>query len=385
MPTDISEHIETVVVGGGQAGLAVGFHLARLGRDFVILDAGLRIGDAWRTRWEGLRLFTPARYSGLPGMPFPGPKDALPTKDQVADYLESYASRMRLPVRLATRVNDVWPDADEGFLVDTAAGRIRADDVVVATGAFAHPRIPDVAAGLDAAIVQLHSSGFHDPSQLADGDVLVVGASNSGAEIALIVAASHRTMLVGPDRGKMPIRPESLLARIVDPFFLFFLNHIATVRTPIGRRALVDIRDHGGPLERVWPEDLARAGVERVVARVVATRDGRPVLEGGEALDVANVIWCTGFAPSYGWIHLPITGSDGWPEQERGVVPARPGLYFIGLPALYSGASGLLGGVGRDAAHVAEQLNRRRRSAEAAAERTARKPSASAPAHTRTP
>jgi len=185
----------------------------------------------------------------------------------------------------------------------------------------------------------------------------------------------------------MPIRPESPLARLFDHVFVFFLTHIATLGTPIGRRGLPDIRDHGGPLERVWPEDLARAGVERIFGRAIAQRDGRPVLEDGQVLDVRNVIWCTGFAPSFGWIHLPVIGSDGWPLHVRGVVSGSPGLFFIGLPILYSGASALLGGVARDAAYLAEQLHRRQRSAEAAAAAapTLHPASAPAPARTRTP
>ena len=378
------EHFETVIIGGGQAGLAVGYYLARQRRPFVILDAGKRTGDAWRTRWDGLRLFTAARYDGLPGLPFPGPRDALPTKDEVADFLETYANEMGLPVRSGIRVTGVWAaEHGEGFRVQAGSDEFDATNVVVANGAYSQPRIPGFAADLDPSILQLHSSEYRSPSQLRDGGVLVVGASNSGAEIALAVAREHPTILSGPDKGKMPARPESRLARVIDPGFWFFINHIATLSNPFGRRALPFVRDHGGPLERVWPADLEAAGVERVFDRTVAARGGLPALEDGRSLEVTNVIWCTGFRPNYDWIHLPVVGADGWPMQVRGVVPAVPGLFFVGLPFLHSAASALLGGVGRDAAHVVRQMQPRLQAAD-----TVREASPAVgpdPARTRTP
>jgi putative flavoprotein involved in K+ transport len=355
-----TERFETIIVGGGQAGLAVGYHLARHGRTFVILDASQRIGDAWRSRWDGLRLFTAARYDGLPGMPFPGPRDALPTKDEVADYLESYTTRMGLTIRTGIRVTRIKPaEHGDGFRLDADQRRFEAANVVIATGAYSHARVPDFARELDPEILQLHSSEYRTPSQLREGAVLVVGASNSGAEIALGVARDHRTILAGPDKGKMPARPGSRLGRVIDPAFWFFINHVATLSTPIGRKALPLVRDHGGPLERVWPPDLEAAGVERVVARAVASRNGAPVLDDGRAVEVTNVIWCTGFRPNYDWIRLPVTDANGWPIQTRGVVSSVPGLYVVGLPFLHSAASALLGGVGRDAAHVVNQMRSR--------------------------
>ncbi len=354
------ERVEAVVIGGGQAGMAVGYHLAQRHQGFVILEAADRIGDAWRKRWDGLRVFTPARYDGLPGMRFPAPPHSLPTKDEVADFLESYAGRMDLPVRTGIQVTGLKRhERGDGFVIAAGPRNFEAAEVVVATGAYGEPRVPGFASELAPSIRQLHSSEFRNPSQLRDGGVLVVGASNSGAEVALIAARQHRTVLAGPDKGKMPIRPESRLARPFDTVFWFFINHVATLNTPIGRKALPFVRDHGGPLERVWPADLAAAGVERVFGRAVGAQDGLPVLDDGRVLDVENVIWCTGFRPDFGWIHLPVVGEDGWPLQVRGIVPSVPGLYFVGLPFLYSGASALLGGVGRDAAFIADRINSR--------------------------
>jgi putative flavoprotein involved in K+ transport len=355
-----NRQFDVVVIGGGQAGLAVGHHLARHRRDFAILDAGARVGDAWRTRWDGLRLFTPGRFNGLPGMPFPGDPHGFPTKDEVADYLEAYANAMELPVRTGVHVSDVWPaDDGRGFRVATDDGDYEATQVVVATGAYDRPRVPDFAAQLDPAIVQLHSSRFRSTAQLRDGNVLVVGASNSGAEIALMAAREHPTVLSGRDVGKMPFRPEDRLARTFDTFFWFFVNKVATLDNPIGRKAAPGIRDHGLPLDRVRPSDLRQAGVERIHARTVGARDGMPLLDDGRVIEAANVVWATGFRPNHEWIHLPITGPDGWPRQARGVVSEVPGLYFIGLPFMYAGASALLGGVGRDAAYLVDHMAHR--------------------------
>ena len=195
-----SEHFETVIIGGGQAGLAAGYHLTRRGRPFVILDANERIGDAWRNRWDALRLFTPARYDGLPGWPFPAPARSFPTKDEVADYLVAYAARFALPVRTGISVTRLSRMRDR-YVLAAGEHRFEADHVVVASGAYHSPRVPAFAAELDPDIVQLHSTEYRDPSRLRQGDVLVVGAGNSGAEIARDVSGRHRTWLSGRDTG----------------------------------------------------------------------------------------------------------------------------------------------------------------------------------------
>src|ERR671911_1375008 len=209
-----SERFETVIIGGGQAGLAVGFHLAREERSVLILDASERIGDSWRKRWDSLRVFTPARYNGLPGWPFPAPGWSYPTKDEVADYLELYAARYRLPVRTGIRVDGLSRE-DSGYVVTAGMSRYEADNVVVATGGYQAPRIPGFASELDPHIVQLHSSQYRNPSQLGEGGVLVVGAGNSGAEISLELAPSHATWLSGPHRGHVPVDIDRWFARHV--------------------------------------------------------------------------------------------------------------------------------------------------------------------------
>jgi putative flavoprotein involved in K+ transport len=350
------ECLETIIIGGGQAGLATGYHLKQQGRPFVILDANRRTGDAWRKRWDSLQLFTPARYNGLPGMPFPGSAHAIPTKDELADYLEAYAARFALPVRNGVRVEGLARQ-DGRFVVSAAGGpRLEADNVVVATGAYQRPHVPDFAERLDPAIRQLHSSAYRNPAQLQEGGVLVVGAGNSGAEIALELARDHQTWLSGRHPGNEPVRPGSALDRLFTPLFWFMLNHVITVNTPIGRKACAQLRAHGIPLARVRLPDLAAAGVERVFDRTVDARDGQPLLADGRVLDVANVVWCTGFRPDFSWIDLPVFGEDGYPRHDRGVVADAPGLYFVGLFCLRAGASALVGGSGRDAAYIAERI-----------------------------
>lgn len=349
-----SERFDTVIIGAGQAGLAVGYHLAKQGRSCLIVAAHQRIGDSWRTRWDSLRVFTPARYDGLPGWPFPAPGWSYPTKDEVADYLEAYAARFGLPVRSGIRVDGLAREHGR-YVVTSGSNRYEADSVVVATGGYQTPRVPAFAGELNLSIVQLHSSQYRNPSQLPEGGVLVVGAGNSGAEIALESSSDHRTWLSGRDTGQEPVRAGSGLDRLFTPPFWFLLSRVLTVRTPIGRKARRQLAGKGLPLARVRRKDLIGAGVTRV-PRVTGVRGGLPVLEDGETLDVATVIWCTGFVTDFSWIDLPAFDPDGEPRHERGVVRSEPGLYFIGLPFQSTAASSLIGGVDRDARYIARHV-----------------------------
>ena len=354
------ERIQTVIIGGGQSGLSVGYHLARRGLPFVILDANARVGDSWRHRWDSLRLFTPARFNGLDGWPFPAAPDVFPTKDEMADYLESYAAHFSLPVRARTRVTKL-SKRDGTFIVDTDSGSIAADQVVVAMATYQASRIPRLAKELDPSIVQLHSGAYRNPAQLREGGVLLVGAGNSGAEIAIEVARTHRTWMSGRDVGEVPFRISSWVGQhLLAPFVLRVLFHrILTVNTPLGRKVRPGVLSRGGPLIRTRRSNLRTAGVERV-ARVAGVKGGQPVLADGRVMsDVANVIWCTGYHAGFDWIDLPVLDEDGEPRHERGLVASEPGLYFVGLHFLYALSSTMIHGVGRDASRVVDAIVRR--------------------------
>ena len=350
-----AEHLGTLVIGAGQAGLAVAYELARREQRFVVLEAAERVGDCWRERFDSLRLYSPAQYDGLPGWPFPSDRWSYPTKDEVADYLERYAARFDLPVRTGARVDALSRQGD-AFVVSAGDGRFVADQVVVATGTFQKPVVPAFARELDPAVRQLHSAAYRNPAQLRPGRVLVVGAAHSGSDIAFEVAGEHPTLLAGRIRGEVPFRIDGRTARAVLPVVWFLANHVLTVRTPMGRHLRPEIRAHGGPLLRVKRADLEAAGVEHTEARVAGVRGGLPLLDDGRVVDAANVVRCTGFGPDVSWIRFPVTGEDGWPDQVRGAATASPGLYFVGLPFLRAFASMLIGGVGRDAAGVARQI-----------------------------
>ncbi len=349
------QQLGSVVIGGSQAGLAVGYYLKQRGLPFVILDENDRVGAAWRKRWDSLRLFTPGRYNGLPGMPFPGSPGAYPTKDETADYLEAYARAFELPVRTGVKVDRLAKTGDR-FEVTCGQQALSAENVVVATGAFNNPRVPSFARELDQSIVQLHSKEYRNPSQIQKGAVLVVGAGNSGAEIAMELAPHHQTWLSGPDTGQEPARAGTRLDHLLTPMMWFVATRL-TVKTALGRK----LRDHfldpprGIPLGRVRRKDFAPAGIERV-PRMTGVKNGNPILENGRVLEVSNVIWCTGYAPNYNWIDLSLPSHNGLPVHDRGIVDACPGLYFIGLLFLYSLSSALVGGVGRDAEHIVDHI-----------------------------
>jgi len=354
MEGDDAERFETVIVGGGQAGLAAGYHLAKRGLPFVILDASERIGDAWRNRWDSLRLFTPAKYDGLPGWRFPAPGWSFPTKDEMADYLEAYAAKFDLPVQTGIRVNGLSREGDR-YVVVSGERRFEADRIVVATGAERIPKLPPFAFELDSAIVLLHSSDYRNPGQLREGDVLVVGLGNSGAEIAFELSKSKRTWLSGKPSGQIPVRHGSRGSRFVLPIVRFAGSHVLTKGTPIGRKLVPKLATMAAPLIRVKTKNLVAAGVERV-PRVVGVLDGLPVLEDDRVLEVANVIWCTGYRQEFSWIDLPIFGEDGEPVHDRGVVVSEPGMYFMGLIFQYAATSNVLPGLGRDAKYIARHI-----------------------------
>ncbi|MET9311560.1 NAD(P)/FAD-dependent oxidoreductase [Kribbella sp. NPDC003505] len=348
--------VGTVVIGAGQAGLAIGYYLHKDREDFVVLEGNERVGDCWRQRYDSLRLFSLPRYASLPGLRI-GTQDC-PSRDEMADYLQQYAVHHELPVRTGVRVTRLSRD-DEGFLVETTAGDWRAGNVVVAAGMHAVPRWPSFADELDPSIKQLHSLEYRNPSQLADGTVLVVGAANSGTDIALEAVKTHRTLLAGRHPGQVPVDIDSAAGHFFTPVVMFLFKYVLTRGTPMGRKAIANAVRNGLPLTRNKLEHLDAAGIERI-GRIEGTRDGRPLTADGDVLgDVRTVVWCTGSDPDHRWIDLPVFDDSGRPRQERGVSTDVPGLYFLGLDFQYAIASASIQGVDRDARFLVKHLGRR--------------------------
>jgi putative flavoprotein involved in K+ transport len=349
----IDETFQTVVIGGGQAGLVSGYFLSQQGHRFVILDENMSTGDAWRRRWDSLRLFTPGKYNSLPGLPFPKPGFYFPTKDEVADYLVNYSKHNNLPMRHNVKVNSLTR-SDQGYRLSTNAGGLTAKNVIIATGAYQKPYTPSFADDLDPSIIQIHSSAYCNPQQVPVQNVLVVGAGNSGAEIGLELArAGKRVWLAGPNVGRIPA---DKLGRLFggQPYW-WFISRVLSVNTPIGRKMRSKVVYHGAPLIGTNRKEIAALGIEST-PRVTGVQSGKPKVEDGRSLPADGVIWATGFRPDYQWIDLPVFDEYGFPRHSRGIVKEEPGLYFVGLPFQTALSSALLGGVGSDAEYVTRQI-----------------------------
>jgi putative flavoprotein involved in K+ transport len=347
----VRPEFDAVVVGAGQAGLAMAWHLKRRGLRFVLMEAGPRVGDVWRSRWDSLTLFTPTQYDALPGVTFPGEAGRYPGKDEVADYLLDYANRFAFAIRLNTRVERLSRSGGV-FELHTNDEVLTARQVVLATGPFQQPFVPPVAAGLDSAVVQLHSAQYRNPAQLPDGPVLVVGAGNSGWQIARELSASRRVDLaVGSSPTALPQR---WLGK--DLFWWGTRLHLIDrpVETRLGRRLQASGETIIGDSRR----SLQRAGV-RFRTRLVGA-DGRTArFADGTTVDASAWIWATGYRSDYRWVDVDgVLSDDGRVLHRRGVT-AVPGLYFLGMPWQHSRGSALLGFVQQDAAYLAEILARR--------------------------
>jgi putative flavoprotein involved in K+ transport len=342
----MTEQRDVVVIGGGQAGLAIGYHLARQQRRFTILEAAGEPAAAWRARWDSLRLFTPVRRNSLPGRAFPGDPDSYPDRDQVVTYLEDYARRFELPVELDSRVLAVR-GADDGFAVELADRRYLAAQVVIATGPFQVPFIPPLASGLAPDVTQLHSADYRRPERLPDGPVAVVGGGNTGYQIAEELVRSREVHLsIGARQAPLP-------QRILGRDLFDYLERLGLLAKTVDSRLARRLKDRE-TLIGSSPRRARKQGIH-LRKRVTGAHGNSLAFADGSRQQVSAVIWATGFRLDHSLVQLPVFAADGRVEHRRGVT-AVPGLYFLGLPWLYTRGSALLGWVKDDAAYIAGRI-----------------------------
>lgn len=343
------DRLDVIVIGAGQAGLAIGHHLARRGVSFLLLDAGTQVGHSWRQRWDSLRLFSPAQYDSLPGLPFPAPADTHPSKDDVADYLAGYAAHFDLPVRLGSPVLRLHREDGGQFVVTTPTGTLHAAQVVVATGPFQSPHVPALAERLDPLVAQLHSAEYRNRAQLpTGGHVLVVGAANSGLQIAAELATTCPvTVAVGSSPMQLP-------QRIAGRDLFFWLTRSRFFSVPTHSRIARRLRTRGDIVIGTRSATLRRRGID-FRPRLTEASGRTAHFADGSTTSVDAVVWATGYRPDYAWLHVPGVVVAGQVRHEAGVTDVA-GLYFLGLPWQTCRGSALLGFVGDDAAALSERM-----------------------------
>lgn len=344
---------DVLVVGGGQAGLAMGYQLGQHGQRFLIVDAAPQVGAAWRSRWDSLRLFTPAQYDNLPGLPFPAARNSYPGKDDVATYLEAYAAAFDLPVRLDTPVTAL-SKTDGRYIAKAGDDIVEARHVVVATGPFQVPFTPPLADQLDADVHQVHSAHYRTPLDVPPGRVLVVGAANSGCQIAQELAATHNVEL--STGARIPTIPQRPLGRDIWWWARGAGVDRVSVDSRLGRRLAGRDQRIG-----VGPRHLARHNNVRIRPRATNAAGRTVSFTDGATAAYDAVIWATGYSTNHSWIDVPeATDQHGRVIQKRGMTPS-PGLYTLGVTWQHTRGSALLGWVGADAAYLAAHITSRNR------------------------
>ena len=338
-----------VVIGGGQAGLAIGYLLAQQGRRFTILEAAGEPAAAWRTRWDSLKLFTPVRYDSLPGLAFPGDPDSYPGRDDVVAYLTDYAQRFELPVEFDSRVRSVRPRDGGGFLVELADRTYEADQVVVATGPFQVPFTPAMAADLSTEVAQLHSSDYRSPGDLPAGTALVVGGGNTGYQIAAELAQSREVHLaVGARQTPLP-------QRILGQDLFRYLEATGLMNKTVTSRIGQRMKDRE-TLIGSSPRGPRASRASRCGRAPPAPSGSTVTFADGSELAVDAVVWATGFRLDHSFVELPVFDDRGQLKHQRGVTEL-PGLYFLGLPWQHTRGSALLGWVKDDAQFIAQRID----------------------------
>ncbi len=350
---ELPAHVDVLIVGGGQAGLGMGYRLREAGVPFVIVDDRERTGDVWRARWRSLVLFTPRRFAALPGMPLPVSTAYYPTREQLADYLERYAAHFALPVVHGTRVTSITRD-ESSFVAETARGSVRARAVVISTGPFQYPRIPRVGARLDTSVAQVHSSDYTCPDDLPHGSIAVVGGGNSAAQLAveLADAGPHRTVTM-----IAPQQPWFIPERILGLTVYWPLKLFGILNSPANSRISEYIHSRGDGILGTDAKRAVRSGrLGLRTSRVVDARARSLVLADGSTLEVDAVLWATGFRTHYPFVQVDGALTEhGGPVHEGGVSPVG-GLYWLGLPWQRRLDSSIIHGIAADSADLMPPL-----------------------------
>jgi putative flavoprotein involved in K+ transport len=343
--------IDVLVIGSSQAGLAIGYYLKKNNKSFAIVGKETRIGDIWRNRYDSLILFTPRRYSSLPGMSSRGDPNGFATKDEIADYLEAYAHEYELPVQLETEVLSLKKESED-FIVHTNRGKYASKQVVIATGPFQKPFIPPFANRLSSDVFQVHSSRYVNPSQLQNGPVLVVGAGNSGAQIAVELARDRDVIISVGHRLKF--FPLQAMGKSI----FWWFDTLGILHADVNSRAGRYLSKQSDP---IFGKELKYAIHNGKMTLKPTTQDvigNTFTFADGSQAEVKNVIWATGFHPDYSWIQIEgVLNSLGKPIHQRGITHVE-GLYFLGLPWQYRRGSALIGGVGADADYLINNIVR---------------------------
>jgi putative flavoprotein involved in K+ transport len=345
---------EIIIVGAGQAGLSMGYWLKRKPRSFLLLEAGPRIGESWRQRYDSLVLFTPRRYSALPGLAFPGDPAGRPTKDELADYLQTYADHFALPIQMDTRVVDMQKHA-ETFVLHTTQGTYQAATVIVATGPFHHPRIPAFASALSPQVEQLHSASYRNPSQIPPGPVLLVGAGDSGAHIAAELAHAHPVSLAAAH--PLYFVPLTLLGKSL----FWYLDRLHLLEVDGTRSLGAWLKAQPEPVLDMELKQALRERQVQIRPRATSAQGNVVQFADGSQTQVRTVIWATGFRQDFSWIHMPAVAGECSQPREQQELSSTPGLFFLGFPWQPSRGSALVGWVGKDAGRLAARLQTKER------------------------
>lgn len=339
----------TIIVGGGQAGLAMGYYLKKRGQNFIILDAHTKVGDSWRIRYDSLKLFTPRSHSSLPGLKLAGDQNGYPTKNEIADYLEDYQKKFDIPISLNNKVTQVIKEGGVFKISTTSKEPYFCKNIIIATGPFQVPFIPELSESLGSDIYQCHTVDYKNPSQLKEGQTLIVGGGNSGMQITTELA--KKTGQVNLALGKKPkFFPYTILSKSIF-WWLSILGIMRfTIRSKIGQKI-----KKNDPIIGKEIKPLIRNQEVKIFPRAMNASKDTVFFKGGQSICPKNIIWATGFKNDYRWISLDnkaVFDEKGYPIHTRGVT-AEAGLYFIGLSWQYRRGSALLLGVGEDAKYLA--------------------------------